>query len=124
VKHPEDMTREELEEEVTEWRRAEGLTEDAVAVAALSAGLGITRTTARYALVLRAANGRRVTRHALVEEGSRGSAACDAGAAVHVSRLRRALGPQAITTDWGHGYALTPEGIAKVDAALSERRAV
>ena len=35
---------------------------------------------------------------------------------VQVCHLRRALGKDAIETVWGHGYALSPEMVAAIDA--------
>jgi DNA-binding response OmpR family regulator len=127
VKHPEDMTREELEEEVAYLRSELGVSVDVERVDALRNAFGVMRCVAQMIFVLRAANGRMVP-NVRLDEMLPGISRDPAYAKGYIkslaSHIRRSLGADAIRTAWGQGYALTPEGIAKVDAALSERRAV
>ena len=41
---------------------------------------------------------------------------------VYITKVRKQLGKEAIGTQWGVGYYMTEEGIAKIDAALKENR--
>lgn len=38
---------------------------------------------------------------------------------VYIVRIRKKLGKDAVATNWGKGYSITPEGITKVKAALT-----
>lgn len=122
VKRPEDMSRKELEEEVAYWRSEFGVVKEDDAIHALRKAFGWGPTTARYALALREAKGRFLARWLLDGSVSSKQGRDSNASAVQICLLRRSLGFSAVTTDWGRGYALSPEGIAKIDAILNNQQ--
>lgn len=123
MKSPEAMSREELEGEVLYWRDEFGMIADEKALSRVQEAFDLAPTAARYLVVLRQANGRPLSRWWLDDEVPSKQGRDSNATSVYVCILRRALGYGAIETHWGRGYALTPEGIAKVDAALNPTRA-
>lgn len=121
TKRPEDMTREELEEEVAYLRREMGVAEHADLIWRLRSRFRISPGAIEMLLALYRAGGKTLNKSqlefAVDAEGARDR---DYGniVNVYVCRIRKALGDDAIGTHWGRGFRLTPEGIALVDAAL------
>lgn len=121
MKAPEDMSREELEEEVAFLRDELGLSKQGARAAALVTAFGVTAMEAQLIAVLFGAKGRPVSNLILEErlETARNKGGSRPGfIGVYVCRLRKYLGPLSITNVWGQGYAMSPEGLAKVSAAL------
>ena len=124
TKRPEDMTREELEEEVAYLRRELGLMRDDNEIAALRRAYPMHRGGARVVMALRAAAPRGLTYLQLDEavpqiKGTSGERDLKI-ITVWTHYARKALGHDAIETVWGKGLRLTPSGIALVDAALGQ----
>lgn len=117
---------ETLREENRQLRRELGLFAEARRVAALTRAFGLSPIGARIVLALHRAAGRSVSRTFLedhftgLEASGREIDDPSAAIKVQVSRIRHAIGPGAILTVWGVGYRLSAEGLAKVEAALSE----
>ena len=122
-KRPEDMTREELVEEVAYLRSELGATTDHDRDK-LIAALRTTLAEARILSALYAARGRPVSNWRLAEAAPPGRMTADrndvAAVKVWISRIRRKLGADAVLTIHGLGYALSPAGMAIVDAALND----
>lgn len=121
MKRPDQMTREELEEEVAYLRSELGPRGDHDRDKIMAA---LKTTVAETCLLstLYAEKGRPVSNWRLAESSPPGRMTEDrndiAAVKVWVSRLRKKLGADTITTIFSLGYALTPRGIALVDAAL------
>lgn len=121
MKRPEDMTREELVEEVVYLRSELGPAADHDRDRLVIA----FRTTLAETCILSAlyaGKGHPVSNWRLADAAPAGRMTADrndiAAVKVWISRLRKKLGADAISTTFGLGYALTPRGIALVDAAL------
>lgn len=126
MKRPEDMEREELEEEVAYLRSELGITDDATSIAALRDTYGLPPAASRVLMSLYLARGRVLSKDQISDSlpvVTRDTWSERKLADVYVCRIRAKIGHAAIKTAWGAGYYLTPEGIAKVDAALAERKA-
>jgi DNA-binding response OmpR family regulator len=118
MKAPENMTREELEEEIAYWRSEFCVVQEDQALQSLRKAFAWTPVTSRYALALREAGGRTVARWLLDGEVPSKQGRDSNSAAVQICLIRRSLGHNAVKTDWGRGYAITPEGAAKLNAVL------
>lgn len=76
----------------------------------------------RIVLALWKARGDVVSRWRL-EELIRGDNDCSEGLLkVHVSRVRKRMGAEAVLTVWGRGYQLSDEAMGRVDAAVNGGR--
>lgn len=116
MKAVEDMSREELEEEVAYLRGELGLQKAAVRSAKL-ADHGLTGLESALLVALYGANGRPLSR--LVCEERMQAARHGGGESLHVvnvyiSKLRTKLGADVISNTREVGYALTDVGLAKV----------
>lgn len=118
------MTRvRELEEELEEWRRQDGLRDSDDSVAIWRNALGVRGQAAKIVMLLCGAPGRFVSRdylHENITEGSSGYnlvnvAVCHARVA-----LRKRGFSDVIRSSWGHGYMITPEGAAQVRALVNQ----
>jgi len=123
VKLPEDMERDELEDEVAYLRSELGLMRDDDDVAALRQAYPMPRSAARLVLALRAAGQRGLTYQQLDEalpqtRGPDGERQLKV-LTVWACHARKALGSDAIQTIWGRGFRISPQGAARVDAALN-----
>lgn len=117
------MSREDLEEEVKYWREEHDLTVSRDHLNALRKQFGLTPQQAQLLLVLRAANGKHLTRGQIFDAIWNDAMIDEKIVDVIVSKLRQKLGPQkprswAIETVWGRGRMLTPAGISLIDKAL------
>lgn len=124
MKSPEDMTREELEDEVVYLRSELGLMQSDDEVAHLRRAYPMSRAAARLVLALRAAGQRGLTYHQLDEavppvKGTAGDRNVKV-LTVWVCHARKVMGAAAIETIWGRGVRISPTGAALVDAALNE----
>lgn len=121
MKRPEDMTREELEEEVAYLRGELGPADDHDRDK-LRLTFGTTLAETCLLSALYAANGRPLSYWLLAESfppTRMNDDRNDVGAVkIWISRIRKKLGADTVRTIYGRGYAITPQGIALVDAAL------
>jgi DNA-binding response OmpR family regulator len=126
MKSPELMTRRELEDEVA-YLRDELRPADNGEQGRLMAALKTTAAETRILLALYAGKGRPVSNWRLSEASPPARMTADrndiAVLKIWISRIRRKLGADAVQTVYGIGYALTPEGAARVKAALGDERA-
>ena len=92
----------------------------------LKAAYGLTANEANLVLMLRAANGRPVSKDFLLESRPR---QMDRKPdlddelkmiSVLIWKVRQRMGRDTVVTHWGHGYALSKSGMALVDEALRE----
>jgi DNA-binding response OmpR family regulator len=116
---------EELEAEVEYLRGELGLSQEAAEVDALVAGCGLTATLARVVLALRQA-GRPLSRAALYDTVEHPFCKEDGDwkqIDVWITRIRKALGYEAVRTVNGFGYTLSAEGHAKLSAILDPLKA-
>lgn len=123
MKRPEEMTRQELEDEVTFLRGEMGMLVEVEDIRAVQDRWGASPHEARTLLALHRAKGRCVSRDMLSETvperyGDRLRFPAD----IYVSRLRARMGKGAIETIWGRGYAITPYGAAQVESVLLTHR--
>lgn len=126
MKSPAAMTREELEDEVAYLRSELRPTLDHDRDRLMLA----LRTTTAETLILSAlyaSRGHPVSNWRLADAAPAGRMTADrndmAAVKVWISRLRKKLGADAVLTIRGLGYALTPIGVAQVEAALAGRAA-
>jgi len=124
MKRPEDMTRDQLIEEVAYLRSELGLLRDDDEIARLRRAYPMHRGAARLIMALRAAGHRGLTYHQLDEaipqvKGTGGERDLKV-LTVWAHYARKAVGSGVIETIWGKGLRLTPHGIALVDAALGK----
>ena len=105
------------------WLRDElGLCERLEDLATLHAH-GLKAGPAR--MLLRLMSGRAVSHQALSESAMIPGSRYDGFklAQVYACHIRRLIGSDGLETLWGHGYRLTPEGRARSEALVGERRA-
>jgi hypothetical protein len=123
VKRPEDMARDDLEAEVVYLRSELGLMRDDDDLAALRQAYPMPRSAARLVLALRAAGQRGLTYQQLDDalpqvRGAEGERQLKVFS-VWAHYARKALGFDAVETIWGRGFRISPQGAARVDAALN-----
>ena len=117
------MDRHELEDEVVYLRSELGLMRDDDDLAALRQVYPMPRSAARLVLALRAAGQRGLTYQQLDDalpqvRGAEGERQLKV-LTVWAHYARKALGFDAVETIWGRGFRLSPQGAARVDAALN-----
>lgn len=122
MKAPENMTREELEDEVAFLRSEMGLSSSGTAVQLLRSGFGMDSGSARAVAALYSARGRVLTYFQIAEAMASEAEGIKRLVSVFVCRARGKLGRDAVETAWGVGYRLSPVGIAKIDAVLNPQR--
>lgn len=126
MKSPAAMTRQELEDEVC-YLRGELRPADNGEQGRLMAALKTTPAETRVLLALYAGKGRPVSNWRLTEASPPARMTADrndiAVLKIWISRIRRKLGADAVLTIRHLGYALTPSGVAQVEAALAGRAA-
>lgn len=117
----------ELEERVR-WLEDElGYRHDAREASVVGETFGLTPMETWFALTLYKARGRPVERGWLLDsrpysKAYRSECPTINMLRVYIVKVRKGLGKDAIGTDWGSGYYMTEEGIARIDAALKEKR--
>ena len=119
MKSPEDMSREDLIEEVVFLRSELGLQQLASRTSALTAAFGLTAMEAHLTAALYGAKGRPLSvlvlhEHILTFQGRRDGGDNLDAVSVYVCRIRKKLGLLAVETIRVKGYALTPMGLEKV----------
>ena len=117
------MDRHELEDEVVYLRSELGLMRDDDDLAALRQVYPMPRSAARLVLALRAAGQRGLTYQQLDDalpqvRGAEGERQLKVFS-VWAHYARKALGFDAVETIWGRGFRISPQGAARVDAALN-----
>ena len=118
---PDTMSREELEEEVAYLRSELNTVKDERATLAIRRTFDLAPTETAFLLALYNVRGRTVS-HWMFDEMVPPTTGRDRDpgvAAVYIWRIRKALGRDAIKSEWGRGYFLTPSGIADVEKALT-----
>lgn len=126
MKRPEDMSREELEEEVAFLRSELGQSCSDTELLELQKGTGLRPGETQVLMALHRAKGRLVSHAALFEAAPAKWAGEDRNpeiVKVYISKIRSALGPNTIETGHGRGYRLTDEGQRAVGWALARRAA-
>ena len=117
---------EELEERV-KWLEGElGLQHSARESSVVGETFGLTPMETWFVLAIYKARGRPVDRNWLLDSRPYSKAFRSEYPSinmlrVYITKVRKGVGKDAIGTQWGVGYYMTPEGIAKIDAALKEK---
>lgn len=121
MKSPDAMTREELEEEVAYLRGELNEATTERTFAGLRRAFALAPTETRFLLALYEARGRTLSRWIFDEKVPpvTGQDRQSNVVAVYIWRIRQTLGRDAIKSEWGRGYFLTPSGIADVEKALT-----
>jgi DNA-binding response OmpR family regulator len=111
----------ELEDEIQRLRRQLRMETEVIEAMRVSSVFGLTTAQAKIVLALRKANGAPVSRDTLTNNASPHASpgTSDRLASVHIHRIRRKIGWNAIGTLKGFGYWMTPEGVAVYDRAMN-----
>jgi DNA-binding response OmpR family regulator len=122
MKRPEDMTREELEEEVAFLRSELGWSLRETDLELLVAAYPMRKSSARLVMALYRVAPRLLSVWQLdrIVEATQSEDRDPKIINVMIHFARRGMGADAIKNVWGQGYRLTPHGIALVDAALGK----
>lgn len=117
------MPRDELVELAAYYEDMLGVCEDLERQLTLRKAFALPRGPAWLLSRLAAADGRLIRKEALIDHLPANDDAHDRQdklVDVHMCKLRKAIGPDAIETVWGVGWRLTPLGRLRVKSALAQ----
>lgn len=120
------LSREELEELLDYYEDVLGVRENVERIVALRRAFGMPAGPTWLLSRLVAADGRIFRRDALIDHLPAADAAEDRSEKivdVYMVRIRKVLGADAVETEWGVGWRLTPLGRLRVKLALEQAEA-